>query len=204
MGYFREPITRTAALGEFQTQSTNPRPSCWAPVREWAPWARTIPVPAACLGAPFTVETALFTKLILTCWVLDLVTKSLCVHLIMFSYLFIFWDGHLDLRLMLKVQADPSFPSGPVFLCDPCLLRHKAGLLTSWETAPWPLLGSRTPPQMGKGQHSQWRSTGGNKLFCVWKMPNQIWGIWKNHKNTPRPWILFLLYNKKYRRFNRP
>lgn len=66
-----------------------------------------------------------------------------------------------------------------------------------------PLLGSRTPPQMGKGQHSQW-STGGNKLFCVWKMPNQIWGIWKNHKNTPRSWILFLLYNKKYRRFNRP
>ena len=44
--------------------------------------------PAACPGAPFTVETALFTKLILTCWGLDLVTKSLCVHLIMFSYLF--------------------------------------------------------------------------------------------------------------------
>ena len=53
------------------------------------------------------------------------VSASYCV------FLFIFWDGCLELRPMLKVWADLSSSPGAVFLCDPCLLRHKAGLLTS-------------------------------------------------------------------------
>lgn len=166
------------ALREVQTWRPDPRPSCWAPAREWAPSARTIPVTVTCPRAPFTEKTTLFTKLILTYWGLDLVTKSLCVHLTyLFTltycvFLFIFWDGCLELRPMLK-----GWPLLPIRGC----LRVRSLPAEVQGRAPHqlrnnstgPLLDSRTPPQnWGRDDLHSKGVYEAIKYFFVWKMPN--------------------------------
>lgn len=67
-----------------------------------------------------------------------------------------------------------------------------------------PLLGSRTPPQnWGRDNVHCEGVYEAIIFFCVKDAKLNLRHL-ENHKNTPSPWTLFLLYKKKNRRFNRP
>lgn len=134
--------------------------------------SQKIPTPTTCPWAPFTVETALLTKLILTCWGLDLLTKGLCVHLIMFSYLFSemsVWGSGQCWRSGLTSPPHQELSSCAITVC----WGTRQGFSPAEKQLHRIIVHLQDPSiGLGKGQHSQWKSIRGNNFLCVWKMPN--------------------------------
>lgn len=118
----------------------------------------------------FHWEEHLFTKIIPTCWGLDLLIDSLCMHLLCFLIYFLRWVCWTQTNA--KGLGWP-LPAIRVSSCAiPACQGTRQGSSPAEKQLCRPIVRCEDPSvELGMGQHSQQRSIRGNKFF-LWKMPN--------------------------------
>lgn len=181
---------QTSALREVQTWRLYSRSASWGPAKgrhhpsEQLQYLSLTP-------QHISVGRALIHKVYSYMVGFGLVNRQ-PVHVSYYVFWFILWDGCVALRPVLKVWADLSSHSGSVFLCHPCLPRQGS---SPAEKQLWRLIVKCKDSSVEQGKdnvHSERVYEAIYFFFSVEDAKLKLRYL-ENHKNTPRPWILFLL-----------